>query len=174
MAGAYTTERISPSPLLSYSDDSPSYRQNVGLKLCVSVSPTTGQRGASRVGASWLGRTSRKRQHEKCNARTCRWQVNDVYGTFFPMKLTCADAIKSKQTHVSAGMLPMTLWSELMKWMTLYYRKFHKGIRKKLGTTRCYVTLLWTFPRKYTEKLGTMMLWNRNETLWLRSGNLSA
>ena len=37
MAGAYPTECISPSPLLSYSDDSPSYRQNVGLKLCVSV-----------------------------------------------------------------------------------------------------------------------------------------
>ena len=101
MAGAYPTERISPSPLLSYSDDSPSYRQNVGLKLRVSVSPTTGQRGASRVGASCLVRTSRKRQHEKCNARTCRWQVTDVYGTFFPMKLTCADAIKSKQTHVA-------------------------------------------------------------------------
>ena len=76
MAGAYPTERISPSPLLSYSDDSPSYRQNVGLKLCVSVSPTTGQRGASRVGASCLVRTSRKRQHEKCNARTCRWRSN--------------------------------------------------------------------------------------------------
>ena len=106
MAGAYPTERVSPSPLLSYSDDSPSYRQNVGLKLCVSVSPTTGQRGASRVGASCLLRTSRKRQHEKCNARTCRWQVN---GTFFLMKLTCADAIKPKQTHVSAGMLRMTL-----------------------------------------------------------------
>ena len=100
MAGAYPTERISPSPLLSYSDDSPSYRQNVGLKLCVSVSPT-GQRGSSRVGASCLVRTSRKRQLEKCNARTCRWQVNDVYGTFFPMKLTCADAQKSKQTHVA-------------------------------------------------------------------------
>ena len=83
--------------------------RTLGLKLCVSVSPTTGQRGASRVGASCLVRTSRNRQHEQCNARTCRWQVNDVYGTFFPMKLTCADAIKSKQTHVSAGMLRMTL-----------------------------------------------------------------
>ena len=121
MAGVYPRERISPSPLLSYSDDSPSYRQNVGFNLCVSVSPTTGQRGASRVGASRLVRTSRMRQHEKCNARTCRWQVNDVYGTFFPMKLTCADAIKSKQTHVSAGMLRMTLRTDAFP-----HRRFYR------------------------------------------------
>ena len=58
------------------SGDSLGYHQDVGLKLCVSVSPTTGQRGASRVGASCLVRTTRKRQHEKCNTRTCQWPVN--------------------------------------------------------------------------------------------------
>ena len=31
---------------------------------------------ASRVGASCLVRTTRKRQHEKCNTRTCQWPVN--------------------------------------------------------------------------------------------------
>ena len=43
-SGAYCrTERISPSPLLSYSDDSPTLSpETLASQLCVSVSPTTG------------------------------------------------------------------------------------------------------------------------------------